>query len=50
MAAAQADASAIPRLPQISASRGGIPGLERSVPTIAVNTMSATTFGLVSSK
>ena len=49
MAAAQLAASAMPRLPQTSAANGGQPGLASSVPTIAVNTISATTFGLVSS-
>ena len=50
MVAAQAAASAMPRFPRISASSGGQPGLASSVPTIAVNVMSATTFGFVSSK
>ena len=50
MVAAQAAASAMPRLPHTSAASGGRPGLASSVPTIAVNTMSVTTFGLVSSR
>ena len=50
MVAAQAAASAMPRLPNTSAPRGGRPGLASSVPTIAVKLMSATTFGLVSSR
>ena len=50
MVAAQAAASAMPRLPHTSASSGGSPGLASSVPTIAVKVMSATTFGLVSSR
>ena len=48
--AAQAAARAMPRLPKMSASSGGNPGLASSVPTIAVKVMSATTRGLVSSR
>ena len=48
--AAQAAASAMPRLPHTSGPSGGTPGLASSVPTIAVKVMSATTFGLVSSR
>jgi hypothetical protein len=40
----------MPRFPHTSASKGGTPGLASSVPTIAVKTISATTFGFVSSK
>ncbi len=50
MVAAQAAASAIPKLPIRSGSSGGGPGLASSVPTIAVKVMSATTLGLVSSR
>ena len=50
MVAAQAAASAMPRLPHSRAASGGSPGLASSVPTIAVKVMSATTFGLVSSR
>ena len=48
--AAQAAASPMPRFPQSSAASGGRPGLASSVPTIAVNTISNTTRGLVSSR
>ena len=50
MAAAEAAASAMPEIAEDSASSGGSPGLASSVPTIAVNTISATTCGLVSSR
>ena len=43
MVAAQPDASAMPRLPNTSASSGGTPGTASRVPTIAVNTINATT-------
>src|SRR5215472_247332 len=50
MVAAQAAASATPKLPNRSGASGGGPGLASSVPTIAVKVMSATTFGFVSSR
>jgi hypothetical protein len=50
MVAAQAAASAMPRLPHTSAANGGTPGLASSVPTTAVKVMSATTLGFVSSR
>ena len=50
MAAALAAASAMPRLPHSSARSGGSPGVDSSVPTMAVNTISATTRGLVSAR
>ena len=50
MVAAQAEANAMPKFPQTRALNGGQPGLASSVPTIAVNTISATTLGFVSSR
>ncbi len=50
MVAALAEASAMPRLPQSMADSGGIPGVDIKVPTMAVNTMSATTRGLVNAR
>ncbi len=46
--AALAAASAMPMLPNTSASSGGRPGVASNVPTMAVSTISATTFGFVS--
>ena len=40
----------MPIVPQTSAAAGGKPGTARNMPTIAVNMMSDTTFGLVSAK
>ena len=50
IAAAEEAASAMPIVPQTSAAAGGKPGTARNMPTIAVNMMSETTFGLVSAK
>jgi len=50
MAAALEAASPMPIVPKASASSGGSPGTARNMPTTAVNTISATTFGLPSSK
>jgi hypothetical protein len=50
IAAAEEAASAIPIVPQASAAAGGNPGTARNMPTIAVNMISETTFGLVSAK
>jgi len=49
-AAAEAAASQIPSVPNSSTCGGGNSGVASSMPTMAVNTSSATTFGLVSSK
>jgi len=48
-AAAEPAASAMPMFPYSTASSGGSPGAASSVPTMAVNTISETTRGLVSS-
>ena len=50
MVAAEAAARPMPRLPRISASKGGQPGAASSVPTTDVSTISATTLGLVSDR
>jgi hypothetical protein len=50
IAAAEADASPMPRLPRISASSGGSPGVASSVPTMDVSTISAMMRGFVSSR
>src|SRR5580700_10378601 len=50
MVAALAEASAMPRLPHSMADSGGSPGVDIKVPTMAVNTMSATTRGLVNAR
>ena len=50
MAAADPAASAMPAVPASSADSGGQPGTARNMPTTAVNTISATTLGLHSSR
>ena len=49
MAAALEAARPMPIVPYSRACHGGIPGTARNMPTIAVKTISATTFGLPSS-
>ena len=49
MAAAAADCSVMPSVPSSSLSSGGKPGTARNMPMMAVNTISITTRGLVSS-
>jgi hypothetical protein len=49
MAAALEAARPMPAVPNTSACHGGRPGTARNMPTTAVNTISATTFGLPSS-
>ena len=41
---------AMPRVPNINAGSGTIPGEARTIPTIAVNTINKVTLGFVSSK
>jgi len=50
MAAPEADASPIPKVANSIVSHGGIPWVDNNMPTMAVNTISSTTFGLHSSK
>jgi hypothetical protein len=50
IAAAEAAANPMPSVPQTTAMSGGRPGAPRNMPTTAVNTISETTLGLVSSK
>jgi len=49
-AAADPDAIAMPMLPKTNGVNGTQPGAASTIPTIAVNTMSSVTLGLVSSK
>jgi hypothetical protein len=49
-AAAEPEAMAMPTEPKISAFNGIQPGEANTMPTMAVNTMSRLTLGLVSSK
>ena len=46
----QAAASQMPRAPKTKTFQGTMPGVARNIPTTAVNTSSATTLGLVSSR
>ena len=50
MAAAEAAASQMPSNPKTASRNGGKPGTARNIPTNAVNTINATTRGLVSSQ
>jgi hypothetical protein len=46
MAAADEAARPIPKMPKKKGSRGGTPGTAKSMPTMAVKSISATTLGL----
>ena len=50
IAEAEAAASQMPIVPAISGRSGTMPGTARNMPMIAVNTINATTRGLVSSR
>jgi hypothetical protein len=47
--AAEPDAMAMPRVPNNNAGSGTIPGEAKTIPTMAVNTISKLTLGFVSS-
>ena len=50
MAAAEAAARPMPSVPKTSAPSGTMPGVARNIPTMAVNTISATTLSLHSAR